>query len=154
MYRYTADPDTLICIATTASIPRGHRDWPTEWLLTNTPEPIPPPYLPNTPEHHRAIRDAAWEWMDGVVKDRGYDNIESCVGYYNSGVEQYRLEARAMVAWRDAVNVKLVELVTAPPAGLTTWDQVRVLLPQPQAFPWPEAIDLPLGLDGGAVAPH
>lgn len=148
MYRLTENPDLILCLETGATIPRGHYMWPTEWLLENEPEPIPPPYLPNTPAHHRAIRDAAWAWMASVVVARGYDNIETCVGYYNSGVERYRLEARAMVAWRDAVNQALEALVMAPPAGVDTWEEVCGLLPQPESFPWPDKVDLPLeGVD-------
>lgn len=144
MYQLTQDPDMLLCVETGAWIPRGHPLWPTEWLLHNDPEPVPPPYLPNTPTHHRAIRDAAWAWMASVVIERGYDGIETCCSYYNSSVERYRLEARAMVAWRDAVNQALEALVMNPPADLVTWDQVQVLLPQPQAFDWPAKVELPL----------
>ncbi len=152
MYQLTENPGVLFCLETGAFIPRDHYLWPTEWLLINTPLPIPPPYEPNTPAHHRAIRDAAWAWMTDVVKARQYDSIESCVGYYNSGVERYRLEALAMVAWRDAVNEKLVALVLDPPPGVVTWEQVRPLLPQPTQFNWPSSLELPLGVgDGPAV---
>lgn len=149
MYQLTADPDRILCLTTNTNIPRGHRDWPTEWLLENEPLPVPPPYELGTPAHHRAIRDAAWAWMTSVVKARDYDTVESCASYYNSGVERYRLEARAMVAWRDAVNEKLVALVLDPPAGVETWEQVRPLLPQPSLFNWPSSVELPLGIDDG-----
>lgn len=144
MYRLTKDPDILQCIETGAFIPRGHYLWPTEWLESNTPLPVPLPYELHSPEHYRAIRAAAWDWMAAEVQERGYDSIETCVGYYNSGVDRYRLEARAMVAWRDAVNQALEALVKAPPAGVETWDQVRALLPQPGAYSWPTKEELPL----------
>lgn len=143
-YQLTHDPDVLVSLDSGACIPRGNDLWPGEWLLTNTPEPVPPPYLPGTPAHHRAIRDAAWEWMASVVTERGYDSIETCVGYYNSTVTRYKAEARAMVAWRDAVNQALEALVLNPPAGVDTWEEVCALLPQPQAFDWPVKVDLPL----------
>lgn len=144
MYRLTESPDVLFCLETGAFVPRGHYLWPTEWLESNTPLPVPPPYELHSPEHYRAIRAAAWEWMAAEVQERGYDSIETCVGYYNSGVDRYRLEARAMVAWRDAVNQALEALVKAPPAGIETWDQVRALLPQPGAYSWPTKEELPL----------
>lgn len=144
MYQLTENPDLIFCVGTGAYIPRGHYLWPAEWLLENEPLPIPPPYELNTPAHHRAIRDAAWAWMTSVVQARDYDTIESCASYYNSSVERYRLEARAMVAWRDAVNEALIALVTNPPQGVETWDQVRPLLPQPEAFAWPALLELPL----------
>ena len=93
MYRLTENPDILYCVETGAFIPRGHYLWPTEWLESNTPLPIPPPYELHSPEHYRTIRAAAWDWMAAEVQERGYDSIETCVGYYNSGVDRYRLEA-------------------------------------------------------------
>lgn len=144
MYQKTINPDVLLCLDTGVFIPRGHYLWPAEWLEQNTPEPVPPPYLPNTPEHYRAIRAAAWDWMTAWVQNRRYDNIETCCSYYNSAVPRYAAEAKAMVAWRDAINQKLEQLVAAPPAGIETWEQVKALLPQPEAFNWPSEVDLPL----------
>ncbi|WP_440579828.1 hypothetical protein [Stenotrophomonas muris] len=152
MYRLTRDPDILLCIETGAFIPRDHYLWPTKWLESNTPLPVPPPYELHSPEHYRVIRAAVWDWMAAEVHERGYDSIETCVGYYNSSVDRYRLEARAMVAWRDAVNQALEALVKAPPAGVETWEQVLVLLPQPSQFNWPSRVEFPLGVgDGPAV---
>ncbi|WP_313415539.1 hypothetical protein [Stenotrophomonas sp.] len=157
MYRLSQFPGYVDEIATGTCIPVASDCWQAvayrAWLqMGNKPSPAPSPYEPNTPAHHRAIRDAAWGWMTDVVKERQYDSIESCVGYYNSGVERYRLEARAMVAWRDAVNEKLVALVLDPPPGVVTWEQVRPLLPQPSQFNWPSSLELPLGVgDGPAV---
>lgn len=82
--------------------------------------------------------------MASVVTERGYDSIETCCSYYNSSVDRYRLEARAMVAWRDAVNQALEALVLNPPAGVDTWEEVVALLPQPETFPWPAKVELPL----------
>lgn len=152
MYRLTKNPDVLFCIETGTFIPRGHYLWPTQWLESNTPLPVSPPYELHSPEHYRAIRAAAWDWMAAEVHERGYDSIETCVGYYNSGVDRYRLEARAMVAWRDAVNQALEYLVKVPPAGVERWGQVQVLLPQPSQFNWPSKVELPFGVgDGPAV---
>lgn len=143
-YQLTINPDELLCLNTRATIPRGHRDWPTEWLETHSPLPIPPPYELGSPQHYQAIRAKTWEWMTDFIKARRYDSIETCVGYYNSGVARYRAEARAMVAWRDQVNLALEALVQNPPPGLETWEQVKLLLPQPEAYAWPAAVELPL----------
>ncbi|HEL7888192.1 TPA: hypothetical protein UMI76_000345 [Stenotrophomonas maltophilia] len=153
MYRLTDSPDILYCIETGAFIPRDHYLWPTKWLDEgNAPLPVPPPYELHSPEHYRAIRAAAWAWMTAEVNARQYDSIETCVGYFNSGVERYRLEARALVAWRDAVNQALETLVLNPPAGIETWEQVRPLLPQPEAFPWPASVELPMEAGDGPTA--
>lgn len=149
MYQLTDSPDIVLCVETGARIPRGHWMWVgyENWLAEGN-EPAAADTAgpaPHTPEHYRAIRDAAFAWMASVVVARGYETIESCASYYNSGVERYRLEARALVAWRDDVNQALEHLVLDPPEGIETWDQVRPLLPQPEAYPWPVTLELPLG---------
>lgn len=144
MYRETSDPDILFCVESGAWIPRGHRDWPAEWLLTNTPDPVPPPYELHSPQHYAAIREAAWKWMTAFVQERRYDTVESCCSYANSTVARYRAEAMAMIEWRDDVNQALEALVVSPPEGIETWEQVRAILPQPDAYTWPEEVALPL----------
>ncbi|HHA2975140.1 TPA: hypothetical protein ACOFD8_002506 [Stenotrophomonas maltophilia] len=154
MYQLTNDPDRVICLDTMADIPRGHYLWDAyERFLAegNTPAPVPPPYVLHSPQHYQAIRSAAWEWMTAWVRDRRYDTIETCCSYFNSSVPRYRNEARAMVAWRDAVNQELEAMVLAAPAGIETWEQVRALLPQPETFDWPGEVSLPLGTGESAV---
>jgi len=157
VFQLTERPEIIKCLETGAFfhtlsdtwIGQAYRDW---LEAGNTPQPCPPPYELYSKEHFQAIRAAAWEWMTVEVRARRYDNIETCCSYYNSGVERYRLEARAMVAWRDAVNLRLEQLVLAPPAGIETWDQVCPLLPQPAQFNWPSSVELPLGVgDGPAI---
>lgn len=151
MYQLTENVDVVLCVQTGAFIPRGHWMWSEyQQFLDGGGVPLPLTEIgpmPHSPEHYRAIRDAAFAWMRSVVMARGYEAIESCASYYNSGVERYRLEARALVAWRDDVNQTLEQLVLDPPPGVITWDQVRALLPQPEAYPWPGAVELPLGAE-------
>lgn len=154
MYQLTKNPDIIRRVDTGTDIPRGHWMWDQyqKWLDEgNTPLPVPLPYVLYSPEHFRAIRDSAFAWMTDAVKARGYDDLASCASYYNSGVERYRLEARALVAWRDDVNQALENLVTTLPPGIETWEQVKPLLPQPEAYPWPEHLELPLGNNEAAV---
>ncbi|MBH1529909.1 hypothetical protein I5T99_12680 [Stenotrophomonas maltophilia] len=154
MYQLTNNPDIIRCVDTGADIPRGHWMWSDyqRWLDEgNTPLPVALPYVLYSPEHFRAIRDAAFAWMTDAVKARGYDDLASCASYYNSSVTRYQQEARALVAWRDAVNQALEQLVLAPPAGIETWEQVRALLPQPETFAWPEKAELPLETGSPAV---
>ncbi|WP_295548842.1 hypothetical protein [uncultured Stenotrophomonas sp.] len=155
MYQLTADPTVVYCPEHQSWISEGTWLWDKYqlWLKEgNTPMPIGPTYALYSPEHFRAIRDAAFAWMNSEVKARGYDDLANCASYFNSGVERYCLEARALVAWRDAVNQRLEQLVLAPPAGIETWEQVRPLLPQPEAFPWPASVELPLEAGGGPIA--
>lgn len=154
MYQLTNDLSTIYCVETRTYITNESRFWPEyqAWLdAGNEPSPMPPPYVLHSPQHYQAIRAAAWDWMTAWVKERRYDSIETCVGYYNSGVARYRDEARAMVAWRDAVNLELEMLVLERPAGIETWDQVRALLPPPENFNWPGEVSLPLGTGESAV---
>jgi len=153
MYRLTANPDVIFNTETGDTIPRGHRWWDDyqAWLDDgNEPAPIPASYAPYTAAHFKAIREAAWAWMTAEVQARRYDTVESCCSYYNSNVPRYRDEARAMVAWRDDVNLALEQLVSTLPAGIETWEQVRALLPQPEQYPWPAEVDLPMTVEAGA----
>ncbi|WP_439444431.1 hypothetical protein ABWU93_11290 [Xanthomonas translucens pv. translucens] len=88
-------------------------------------------------EQHASFLVGVSVWLDSTVKSRGYDNIVSCASYANSTDAQFRAEAAAAVAWRDAVYRKLYELQANAPEGVTTLEQVIDLLPQPQAFGWP-----------------
>lgn len=152
MYQLTADPAVVYCPERQSWIAEGTWLWDQYqvWLREgNTPMPAGPAYALYSPEHFRAIRDQAFSWMRGMAVSRGYDSIESCASYYNSSVDRYRLEARALVAWRDAVNQRLEELVVSRPPGIETWEQVRPLLPQPDAYPWPASVELPLSAGEG-----
>lgn len=100
--------------------------------------------VPTNNERNHAIRNAAWAWMTAWVHARLYDSIESCCSYATSKVPRYAAEAACMVEWRDDVNQRLIELALAPPAGVETWEDVMPLLPQPEAYSWPEEMELPL----------
>lgn len=153
MYQLTNDPDIIKDLEAGTYIPRGHRLWDEyeQWIdAGNTAAPVPLPYELYTPAHFKAIRDAAWAWMTAEVQERRYDSVESCCSYYNSNVPRYRDEARAMVAWRDDVNLALEQLVSTLPAGIETWEQVRSLLPQPDQYPWPAEVELPMAVEPGA----
>ncbi len=156
MYELTKDTGAVKCLDTGATIPVDADTWQArqyrEWLdAGNIPDPEPLPYKLYSPEHFAAIRASAWAWMTSWVVERRYDSIETCCSYFNSGITRYRDEARAMVAWRDSVSQVLEQLVLAPPAGIETWEQVRALLPQPEAFNWPGEVSLPLGAGESAV---
>ncbi len=149
MYQLTTNPNLVKCLETGATIPTNADTWQgrqyQDWLdAGNRPDPAPPPYQLYSAEHLAAIRASAWAWMSSWVAKRRYDSIESCCSYIGSSVERYRLEATAMVAWRDSISQVLEQLVLAPPAGIETWEQVQALLPQPEDFNWPDEVSLPL----------
>lgn len=136
MYQLTTNPDMVLRLEDGACIPRGHRWWTEyeEWCAAgNTADP--PPQVPEA-QRNLAIRNAVATWMDSVAQGNDYDNVVSCLTYLNSSVPKFKAEAEAMLAFRDAVYAKLVELVTDPPPGVTTLEQVMPLLPQPEEFGW------------------
>lgn len=138
------DSGAALRLADGMIIPPDHRYWAeVDAYLKGGGKWAPDP-TPTVEQRNNAIRDAAWQWMAAVPKARGYDSIESCCSYAQSSVARYKAEALAMIAWRDAVNQRLEQLALSPPTGVTTWEQVKPLLPQPEAFAWPAAVSLPL----------
>ena len=41
------------------------------------------------------------EHLQKLASSRGYDDVKSCVGYFNSTDETFQKEARAMTVYRD-----------------------------------------------------
>jgi len=138
MYQLTNDPDCIINLGNGAWIPRGHPLWDEyeAWLAEgNTPAPDPSTIVTEA-QRNEAIRQGAYAWMDAVVQTKDYDNIYTCASYANSTIEQFKADANALIAWRDAVVLALYALQADPPAGVDTWAQVQPLLPQPEEFGW------------------
>lgn len=42
-------------------------------------------------------------WIDGIAKQNGYDTALSCISYVGSSVAQWDADAKAMLAYRDAL---------------------------------------------------
>lgn len=97
-----------------------------------------PSYL-LTQDPVQATREKITQWLDEVVQRKGYDSIVSCASYASSTNDQFRTEARAAIAWRDAVYAQGYQILTDTPTGVETPDDVMALLPQPEAFGWPAA---------------
>lgn len=49
----------------------------------------------------REIERQIDEHLQQLASSRGYDDVKSCVGYYNSTDETFQREARAMTVYRD-----------------------------------------------------
>ena len=97
-------------------------------------------HFESSPKQWDSLRERTLNEKSELVALARYDRINHDPQPY----PRYRAEARALVAWRDAVNQALEQLVLAPPDGIETWEQVRALLPQPETFAWPEKAELPL----------
>lgn len=139
MYQLTHEPDIIKRTDTGAFIPRGHWMWRDyeKWILAgNAPSPVPLLYPAGSREQLHLLRRQAEEWMCEYVQKLGHTSVESCCSYTSSVVPELSCEARAMVTWRDAVNLALRNLTTASLEDAQTWEQIRQLLPQPETFDW------------------
>ena len=50
-------------------------------------------------------------YLQELVSSRGYDTLESCLSYYNSTVEKWKYESRAITKHRDQLYSKGYELI-------------------------------------------
>jgi hypothetical protein len=55
--------------------------------------------------------------LNGVARERGYDNIVSLCSYATSGVERFATEARAGIMWRDNVWATCYQILADVEAG-------------------------------------
>ena len=66
----------------------------------NFAAPVPPsPPAPTVTDFENAVQN----WLDAGAKAWRYESILSAASYANSTVTQFKNEALALIAWRDAV---------------------------------------------------
>ena len=81
----------------------------------------------------KAMEDGIQAYMDRTAHDRGYDSIYTAIGYLNSGVQRFREDAEAALAWRDQIWVLCHRLLDQWQAGeieALTLEQVIERLPE------------------------
>jgi hypothetical protein len=84
-----------------------------------------------------SYQTAIQNFIDSKAGDRGYNSGVSCVSYYNSTVPQWKAEAEAFSAWRDAVWVYVLDTLDKVQRGdiqRPTLQEFRQNLPQ---LVWP-----------------
>jgi len=140
MYRLTEDENVVIRADDGAVIPRGHRWWDEyeAWAAAgNTPEPVPAPTMADAAT---ALMADVQAWLDTAAKGNGYDSLASCITYVSSAVAQWKADADAAVAWRDAVWQACFQWQQSasanPPTTFPTSAEVITQLPQPETFGW------------------
>lgn len=140
MYRLTPDPDVVQHIELGTLISSGTWLWDAymEWLEAgNTPEPLP---APTFEQILAAVTPGVQEWMDNTARTKGYDSALSCATYATSGVAQFKADADALIAWRDAVWMAAYAwrdgLNGELPTEVPTLEDVIAQLPQPAEFGW------------------
>jgi len=108
-------------------------------------QPIPTPEAPVIPTPTFAQQVAALEvavqaWLDTTAQGNGYADMASCITYINSGVAQWAADAKAAIAWRDAVWQACYSQFTAaqgaPLPAVPTSTALIAALPQPATFGW------------------
>lgn len=105
MYQLTATPGVVIDTDTNSSIPVDSYTWQAQayrdWLAAgNTPMPVPPPTVADIVARFLPQLQA---WIDGIAQQNGYDTALSCISYAGSSVTQWDADAKAMIAYRDAL---------------------------------------------------
>ena len=61
--------------------------------------------------HEKKIEADIDNYLQELVSSRGYDDVKSCVGYYNSSDETFQREARAISKHRDQLYRKGYDLI-------------------------------------------
>lgn len=134
MYQRTENPDVIKDLDSGSFIPRGNSLWPEDESVI---APLPSPTFA---EIVQALKPGLQGWMDSVARSNGYDSVISCASYANSGVAQWKADALAIIAWRDAVwQAAYVWQEGANgqlPVQIPTLADVIAQLPQPEAFGW------------------
>jgi len=75
-------------------------------------------------------------YMNSVAQQRSYNTPESCISYMNSTVPQWKSEATAFNAWRDACWLIIMPIIGAlqPDDPIPTIDDIVSQLP---VIEWP-----------------
>ena len=93
---------------------------------------IPAPPEPTTEEKLKALERGVENYIDHVVRLRGYNNIYTCISHMNSKIAQKAKDAEVASDWRDQVWVTCNQLVAeymGGQIGELTLEQVIAELP-------------------------
>lgn len=122
---YQLRPDGLVVrLADGAFIPEDPRNADRQRFEAWVAEGNVPSAPPAVPVNPIALVNAR---VEEVARSMGYSSAASCAGYVTSTVPQWAAEARAFVAWRDAVWLAVFERKDEEPP--TTTEAVLALLP-------------------------
>lgn len=107
MYKLTSNPEMVIDTTDGACVPVGAGNYRAQayadWLAAgNSPLPVDPPTVNQIVQR---FLPQLQSWLDGIAQQNGYDSALSCISYVGSSVSQWDTDARAMLAYRDALWV-------------------------------------------------
>jgi len=133
-FQRTSNHDVLLDLDDGTLVARGSYLWPED------ESGVLPAPAPTFADIVQALMPGVQAWMDGVARANGYDSVISCASFANSGVAQWRADAEAVIAWRDAVrqatNAWQAGANGQLPATIPTVAEVIAQLPQPGTFGW------------------
>lgn len=111
---------------------------PADLVAGETLSDTPP--LPTMADAAALLSNDIQMWLDNTACANGYDSIASCISYKDSAIAQWAEDAKAAIAWRDAVWMACFQWQQSasvnPPPTFPTSAQVIAQLPQAAAFGW------------------
>ena len=85
----------------------------------------------------KKLTDAVENWMNSIVRERGYDDVTTCIGrYYNSPVDKFKAESRAVSAWVSAVWQSCYTILDEVLAGKRTAPSEQELIIELPKLTW------------------
>lgn len=116
---------------------RDYQDY-LAWLAAGNTPTQPP--APTFSDYVQDFLPQFQSWMEEVAWSNSYDSVLSCLSYLTSSVAQYKGDAEAMLAWRDALWVWAQNWEAGfngqVPATIPTFAEVKAQAPQPGAYNW------------------
>lgn len=85
------------------------------------------------------FRYAIQQMIDAKASERQYDSGATLASYVNSTIELWATEAKAFVAWRDAVWLYALAELDKVQKGERDQPSVSDFLAELPAFEWPDA---------------
>ncbi|PYE89567.1 hypothetical protein [Phyllobacterium leguminum] len=117
-------------------VDNGHRQMLAGWEASGN---LIEPYSMPVATIISAYRTAVQSLIDARAAERQYDSGATLASYVSSTVPEWQDEARAFVAWRDAVWAYALTELDKVQAGERQQPTVEAFLAELPAFEWPEA---------------
>lgn len=76
------------------------------------------------------------EYMDGIVQQRGYDNIVKCVTYEGDDDETFNKEGTAAKKWRSKVYRTCYSILADVEAGCRAIPTAKEIIAELPKFEW------------------
>ncbi|TBW33345.1 hypothetical protein EYW49_20515 [Siculibacillus lacustris] len=94
--------------------------------------------VPTAAEIEAVMQSAVGRFVQSQARGRGYDGAESCASYVASTNATWSAEAKAFVAWRDAVWASALATLAAVRSGAEAVPTVDAVLAALPPLVWPD----------------